>query len=39
MHANYFVNTGGAAAADVRGLIALARRTVRNASARRSRPR
>ena len=29
MHANYFVNTGGATAADVRGLIALARRTVR----------
>ncbi|MBK6424223.1 MAG: UDP-N-acetylmuramate dehydrogenase [Gemmatimonadetes bacterium] len=29
MHANYFVNTGGASAADVRGLIALARRTVR----------
>lgn len=29
MHANYFVNTGGASAADVRGLIDLARRTVR----------
>lgn len=29
MHANYFVNTGGATAADVRGLIALARQTVR----------
>ncbi len=29
MHANYFVNTGGATAADVLGLIALARRTVR----------
>lgn len=29
MHANYFVNTGGATAADVRALIALARRTVR----------
>ncbi len=29
MHANYFVNTGDATAADVRGLIALARRTVR----------
>ena len=28
MHANYFVNTGGATAADVRGLIELARRTV-----------
>lgn len=28
MHANYFVNTGGATAADVRGLIALARRTL-----------
>jgi UDP-N-acetylmuramate dehydrogenase len=28
MHANYFVNTGGATAADVRALIALARRTV-----------
>ena len=28
MHANYFVNTGGATAADVRGLIAHARRTV-----------
>ena len=30
MHANYFVNTGGASAADVRGLIALARRTVQD---------
>ncbi len=30
MHANYFVNTGGASAADVRGLIELARRTVRD---------
>jgi UDP-N-acetylmuramate dehydrogenase len=29
MHANYFVNTGGATAADVRSLIELARRTVR----------
>lgn len=29
MHANYFVNSGGATAAEVRGLIALARRTVR----------
>jgi UDP-N-acetylmuramate dehydrogenase len=29
MHANYFVNTGGATAADVRGLIGLARRAVR----------
>jgi UDP-N-acetylmuramate dehydrogenase len=29
MHANYFVNTGQATAADVRALIALARRTVR----------
>lgn len=29
MHANYFVNTGGATAADVRELIALARRRVR----------
>ena len=29
MHANYFVNTGDATAADVRGLIALARRRVR----------
>jgi UDP-N-acetylmuramate dehydrogenase len=29
VHANYFVNTGDATAADVRGLIALARRTVR----------
>jgi UDP-N-acetylmuramate dehydrogenase len=29
MHANYFVNTGGATAAEVRELIALARRTVR----------
>jgi UDP-N-acetylmuramate dehydrogenase len=29
MHANYFVNAGGASAAEVRGLIALARRTVR----------
>lgn len=28
MHANYFVNTGNASAADVRGLIDLARRTV-----------
>jgi UDP-N-acetylmuramate dehydrogenase len=28
MHANYFVNTGGATAADVRGLIAHARATV-----------
>jgi UDP-N-acetylmuramate dehydrogenase len=28
MHANYFVNTGGATAADVRALIALARRAV-----------
>jgi len=28
MHANYFVNTGEATAADVRGLIALARRTL-----------
>jgi UDP-N-acetylmuramate dehydrogenase len=28
-HANFIVNTGGAAAADVAGLIALARRTVR----------
>jgi len=28
MHANYFVNTGAATAADVRGLIALARREV-----------
>lgn len=29
MHANYFVNTGGATAVDVRALIALARRGVR----------
>jgi UDP-N-acetylmuramate dehydrogenase len=29
LHANYFVNTGGATAADVRELIALARRRVR----------
>ncbi len=29
MHANYFVNTGGATAADILGLIALARRAVR----------
>jgi UDP-N-acetylmuramate dehydrogenase len=29
MHANYFVNTGGATAADVRALIAAARDTVR----------
>ncbi|MDX2122082.1 MAG: UDP-N-acetylmuramate dehydrogenase [Gemmatimonadota bacterium] len=29
MHANYFVNVGGATAAEVRGLIALARRAVR----------
>lgn len=29
MHANYFVNAGGATAAEVRGLITLARRTVR----------
>jgi len=29
MHANYFVNTGGASAADVRGLIALAQVRVR----------
>jgi UDP-N-acetylmuramate dehydrogenase len=29
MHANYFVNTGDATAADIRGLIALVRRTVR----------
>jgi UDP-N-acetylmuramate dehydrogenase len=29
MHANYFVNTGGATAAEVRQLIALARRTVK----------
>jgi UDP-N-acetylmuramate dehydrogenase len=29
MHANYFINTGGATAADLHGLIALARRTVR----------
>ncbi len=29
MHANYFVNTGGATAANVRELIALARRSVR----------
>jgi UDP-N-acetylmuramate dehydrogenase len=28
MHANYFVNTGDATAADVRGLIAHTRRTV-----------
>jgi UDP-N-acetylmuramate dehydrogenase len=28
MHANYFVNTGGATAADVRGLIAHARSVV-----------
>jgi UDP-N-acetylmuramate dehydrogenase len=28
MHANYFVNTGGATAADVQGLIALAQRKV-----------
>jgi UDP-N-acetylmuramate dehydrogenase len=28
MHANYFVNAGGASAADVRGLIALAQREV-----------
>jgi UDP-N-acetylmuramate dehydrogenase len=28
MHANYFVNTGGATAADVRGLIAHAQRVV-----------
>ncbi len=28
MHANYFVNTGGATAADVRALIALARQTL-----------
>ncbi len=28
MHANYFVNTGGATAADVRALIALARRAL-----------
>lgn len=31
MHANYFVNAGGATAADVRGLIALARARVREA--------
>ena len=30
MHANYFVNTGGATAGDVRGLIALARARVRD---------
>ncbi len=30
MHANYFVNTGGATAADVRSLIELAQRTVRD---------
>lgn len=29
MHANYFVNTGGASAADIRGLIALAQARVR----------
>ena len=29
MHANYFVNTGGATAADVRALIDLARSRVR----------
>jgi UDP-N-acetylmuramate dehydrogenase len=29
MHANYFVNTGTATAADVRGLIALARKRVK----------
>ena len=29
MHANYFVNTGSATAADVRGLIGLARQSVR----------
>jgi UDP-N-acetylmuramate dehydrogenase len=28
-HANFIVNTGGASAADITGLIALARRTVR----------
>jgi UDP-N-acetylmuramate dehydrogenase len=28
MHANYFVNTGNATSADVRGLIAQARETV-----------
>jgi len=28
MHANYFVNTGGATAADVGGLIALVQRVV-----------
>ena len=28
MHANYFVNTGGATAADVRGLIAHAQQVV-----------
>jgi UDP-N-acetylmuramate dehydrogenase len=28
MHANYFVNTGGATAADVRALIALTRQTL-----------
>lgn len=30
MHANYFINTGGASAADVRGLIALAQARVRD---------
>ncbi|HSB55501.1 MAG TPA: UDP-N-acetylmuramate dehydrogenase, partial [Gemmatimonadales bacterium] len=30
MHANYFVNTGSATAADVRGLIALARKRVQD---------
>ena len=32
MHANYFVNTGGATAADVRGLIEQVQRRVRGAS-------
>jgi UDP-N-acetylmuramate dehydrogenase len=32
MHANYFVNTGGATASDVRGLIALARARVQDRS-------
>lgn len=30
MHANYFINTGGATAADLHALIAMARRTVRD---------
>ena len=38
MHANYFVNTGGASAADVRGLITEVQRRVEQAFGARLEP-